>query len=151
MDDRETTSPFSSLYKSSKVTFLFTSSQTTLLVSSGYRLLSWRRSHKFRKCYLAKCVSQQSLNGDLTFPSKKYLLLKDVQLLGIVPLIPNWVLLALYGYLGFRFFSGFEQTTYNKNSRLVLSILWPVMFIVNDRFRQNFKKALKQGDDEEDG
>ncbi|GJQ11683.1 hypothetical protein GpartN1_g3474.t1 [Galdieria partita] len=141
--DSLNTAKLSSFYKTPQLAFFSASSQAALLVSSGYRLRALRcsRSQSFSKCYL--CMSKQSLGSDLTVRQK------DVQLLGIVPLIPNWILIALYGYLGFRFFSGFEQTTYNKNSRLLLSILWPVMFIANDRFRQNFKKALKQSDNED--
>jgi len=63
---------------------------------------------------MTKYVSKESTHKKLTVAAKDSWFSKDLQLLGIVPFIPNWILLALYGYLGFRFFSGFDQTTYNK-------------------------------------
>jgi hypothetical protein len=138
------------LYNCTRPGFLSSRSGTALLVSSNKpsRRLLHSRPRVVSKCCMTKYVSKESTHKKLTVAAKDSWFSKDLQLLGIVPFIPNWILLALYGYLGFRFFSGFDQTTYNKNSRLLLSILWPIMFIANDRFRQNFKKALKQGDEE---
>eukprot|EP00871_Galdieria_phlegrea_P002423 jgi/Galph1/3181/GphlegSOOS_G1846.1 len=80
--------------------------------------------------------------------NEKDVALEEVRLLGLVPFVPNWLVLGFYGYLGFRFFAGFDSTTYNKNSRVILTLLWPIMFLANERFRDNFKKALRQGSDD---
>lgn len=48
---------------------------------------------------------------------------------------------ALYGGVAVKFWLGFHQTQY-QNSRLSLSLLWPI-YIFNRSYRSNFVKALK--------
>ncbi len=43
-----------------------------------------------------------------------------------------------------KFWKGFRNTNFSPDTnRLVLSLLWPVLFVANKSYRQNFKKALK--------
>ncbi|MDS3862070.1 hypothetical protein RIF25_14805 [Thermosynechococcaceae cyanobacterium BACA0444] len=51
------------------------------------------------------------------------------------------VLVMLYLAGGWKFWNGFERTSYAQ-SRFILTILWPVM-ITNKTYRQNFARALK--------
>jgi hypothetical protein len=55
------------------------------------------------------------------------------------------ILLGLYIGGGIKFWNGFDRTNFNQNisTRLLLSILWPVLFVGNKSFRGNFQKALK--------
>ncbi|MBD2301291.1 hypothetical protein H6G80_27240 [Nostoc sp. FACHB-87] len=57
------------------------------------------------------------------------------------------VLLLLVGYvgLGWKFWNGFTRTNFQPSllNRIALSLLWPVLFIANQSYRRNFRKALK--------
>jgi hypothetical protein len=57
----------------------------------------------------------------------------------------NLLILALaiaYGTGAWRFWSGFRKTNFSDN-KVSLTLLWPVYFIANNSYRQNFNKALK--------
>ncbi|MEB3341359.1 hypothetical protein [Okeania sp.] len=55
------------------------------------------------------------------------------------------LLLVVYGGGIWKFWNGFAQTNFAQTfqNRIVLSILWPVLFIGNKSYRKNFTKALK--------
>ncbi|MDZ8184372.1 MAG: hypothetical protein RMX96_05840 [Nostoc sp. ChiSLP02] len=60
----------------------------------------------------------------------------------------NFILFALgVVYVGgvWKFWTGFERTNFNPNltNRIGLSLLWPALFITNQSYRRNFRKALK--------
>jgi hypothetical protein len=59
-----------------------------------------------------------------------------------MPTLIGIVLLAAYGYGGWRFWSGFHRTNFSQG-RLSLTLLWPVFVVANKSYRQNFSKALK--------
>lgn len=46
-----------------------------------------------------------------------------------------------------KFISGYTRTNFNRQipTKLMLSLLWPVLLVVNTSYRQNFTKALKGG------
>jgi hypothetical protein len=50
-------------------------------------------------------------------------------------------------YIGgiWKFWNGFERTNFNQTlpNRIGLSLLWPALFITNQSYRRNFRKALK--------
>ncbi|MBE9035990.1 hypothetical protein [aff. Roholtiella sp. LEGE 12411] len=50
-------------------------------------------------------------------------------------------------YVGgvWKFWNGFERTNFNPSlpNRIGLALLWPALFITNQSYRRNFKKALK--------
>ncbi|MFM6138507.1 MAG: hypothetical protein ACKO3K_04635 [Cuspidothrix sp.] len=50
-------------------------------------------------------------------------------------------------YIGgmWKFWNGFRRTDFNQAlpNRIILSLLWPALFIVNSSYRRNFQKALK--------
>ncbi|MBW4510137.1 MAG: hypothetical protein KME64_27010 [Scytonematopsis contorta HA4267-MV1] len=50
-----------------------------------------------------------------------------------------------YVYGAWKFWKGFERTTYSRSLpyRLGLSILWPALLITSKSYRRNFTKALK--------
>lgn len=54
-------------------------------------------------------------------------------------------LIVVYAGGFWRFWSRFEKTNFSRRllDRLILSLLWPVLFIVNKSYRINFRKALK--------
>ena len=54
------------------------------------------------------------------------------------------LLVGVYGWVAFRFMSGFHRTNFSQN-RLPLALLWPVLLLANPSYRQNFRKALKKG------
>ncbi|MGL5132685.1 MAG: hypothetical protein ACRC78_09165 [Planktothrix sp.] len=60
------------------------------------------------------------------------------------PLI-TLVLVALYVGGIWKFWTGFENTNFNRSfqNRMIFSLLWPVLFVFNSSYRKNFKKALK--------
>ncbi len=53
----------------------------------------------------------------------------------------------IVGYIGgiWKFWNGFERTNFNQTlpNRIGLSLLWPALFITNQSYRRNFRKALK--------
>jgi hypothetical protein len=51
------------------------------------------------------------------------------------------LLLVVYGAGAWKFWSGFGRTNFSQ-SRLILTLLWPVM-LFSASYRSNFKKALK--------
>jgi len=51
-------------------------------------------------------------------------------------------LAAAYGTGAWRFWNGFRKTNFSQN-KVNLTLLWPVFFIANNSYRENFKKALK--------
>ncbi|ALF54090.1 membrane protein [Nostoc piscinale CENA21] len=57
----------------------------------------------------------------------------------------GFILLVGYVGLGWKFWNGFTRTNFTPSlpNRIALSLLWPVLFIVNPSYRRNFRKALK--------
>lgn len=55
------------------------------------------------------------------------------------------LVVGAYGFIGWKFWSGFENTNFARSfpNRLILSLAWPVLLIANKSYRQNFQKALK--------
>jgi hypothetical protein len=55
------------------------------------------------------------------------------------------VLLGIYGYGVWKFWTGFERTNFNRSlpNRITLSLLWPALIVANKSYRRNFTKALK--------
>lgn len=53
--------------------------------------------------------------------------------------------IIVYGGGGWKFWNGFHRTSFSRSlpNRLALSLLWPVLLIVNKSYRRNFNKALK--------
>lgn len=53
-------------------------------------------------------------------------------------------LVALFIYAGgaFKFWTGFRRTNFD-NGKVYLSLLWPVFFITNKSYRENFNRTLK--------
>jgi cell shape-determining protein MreD len=54
-------------------------------------------------------------------------------------------LMVHIGY-GCKFWNGFGWTTYDKtlSNQIRLTLLWPVLFFVDKRYRRNFKRAMKR-------
>ena len=56
-------------------------------------------------------------------------------------------LILIVVYLGgiWKFWKGFKRTNFNQSlpNRLVLTLLWPALVIVNKSYRKNFQKTLK--------
>eukprot|EP00192_Tetraselmis_astigmatica_P015446 CAMPEP_0117682304 /NCGR_PEP_ID=MMETSP0804-20121206/19571_1 /TAXON_ID=1074897 /ORGANISM="Tetraselmis astigmatica, Strain CCMP880" /LENGTH=163 /DNA_ID=CAMNT_0005492373 /DNA_START=93 /DNA_END=584 /DNA_ORIENTATION=+ len=50
----------------------------------------------------------------------------------------------LYFAAAVKFWAGYSRTVYSQamTTKLALTALWPVLFVVNETFRQNFKKAM---------
>ncbi|CAM6046514.1 unnamed protein product [Sphagnum compactum] len=55
------------------------------------------------------------------------------------------LLFVLYAAGAVRFWSGFTRTTYNSSAstKLGMTALWPVLFLVSKTYRSNFKKAIQ--------
>eukprot|EP00252_Welwitschia_mirabilis_P013467 TRINITY_DN2961_c0_g1_i1.p1 TRINITY_DN2961_c0_g1~~TRINITY_DN2961_c0_g1_i1.p1 ORF type:complete len:139 (+),score=7.02 TRINITY_DN2961_c0_g1_i1:170-586(+) len=53
-------------------------------------------------------------------------------------------LLAVYLLGAFQFISGFSKTTFSDTlaNRTGLAAIWPVLFLLSSKFRENFKKAV---------
>ncbi|ACK67972.1 conserved hypothetical protein [Rippkaea orientalis PCC 8801] len=62
----------------------------------------------------------------------------------MVKLIP-FIILVIYLAGVWKFVQGYNLTNFSRQlpTKLILSLLWPVLFIVNGSYRQNFQKALK--------
>ncbi|GAB0496946.1 hypothetical protein MMPV_008267 [Pyropia vietnamensis] len=62
--------------------------------------------------------------------------------MGILPLLAfgGWAFAAV------RFASGFEATTYDEKMKVPLAAAWPVLLILNAKYRKNFTKAIKGRD-----
>ncbi|OUC13161.1 MAG: hypothetical protein B0A82_18625 [Alkalinema sp. CACIAM 70d] len=58
--------------------------------------------------------------------------------MGILELL----VLAVYTGGAWKFWSGFQRTNFHDN-KVPLTLLWPLLLIVNKSYRQNFNKALK--------
>jgi len=56
-----------------------------------------------------------------------------------------FILFAGYIFGIWKFWQGFHRTNFNRElpNRLKLALLWPVLFAINDGYRNNFQKALK--------
>lgn len=67
--------------------------------------------------------------------------------MGIIPLLPDWIVMAAWVYGGFRFYNGFDATNYQRNYRIPLAVAWPLFALLNGKYRSNFMKALKGSDD----
>ena len=57
----------------------------------------------------------------------------------------TWILLIAYAGGVWKFWTGFERTNFTRSlpTRISLSLLWPVLLVVNKSYRKNFTKALK--------
>ncbi len=53
-----------------------------------------------------------------------------------------FALAGAYGWGAWKFLSGFQHTNYAQG-RFSLALLWPVLFVVNPSYRQNFQRALR--------
>ncbi|MEM6500539.1 MAG: hypothetical protein AAF685_01735 [Cyanobacteria bacterium P01_C01_bin.89] len=59
--------------------------------------------------------------------------------------MPKFILfLLLVGYFvgAWKFWTGFKRTNFQQN-RIGLTLMWPVLFLINKPFRTNFQRALK--------
>ncbi|WP_392530620.1 hypothetical protein [Nostoc sp. C117] len=56
-----------------------------------------------------------------------------------------FVLVVIYAGGVWKFWNGFGLTNFNPTltNRIGLSLLWPALFITNQSYRRNFRKALK--------
>ena len=56
-------------------------------------------------------------------------------------------LVGAYGFGVWKFSRNFNQTNYQRKllTKISLALLWPVCYLVNGAYRQNFNKALKGG------
>lgn len=59
--------------------------------------------------------------------------------------IITFILGGIYFVGLWRFWIGYRRTNFSPSlpNRLLLSLLWPVLLIVNGNYRKNFQKALK--------
>jgi hypothetical protein len=71
--------------------------------------------------------------GDITSP--RFRSFSEMDIVGF---------LLLIGYVGgiYKFWTGFRRTNFTEN-KLVLALLWPVLYVMNPSYRRNFTKALK--------
>lgn len=67
--------------------------------------------------------------------------------MGLLPLVPDWITFGAWFYGAYRFYVGFDSTSYQPSYRLPLAAAWPLFAIFNPSYRKNFMKALKKGDD----
>lgn len=51
-----------------------------------------------------------------------------------------------WAYAAVRFASGFDATTYDDKMKVPLAAAWPVLLILNAKYRKNFSKAIKGRD-----
>ncbi len=67
--------------------------------------------------------------------------IKKVNMSNIIAVI----VLGFYLVGIWKFISGYNRTNFNRQlpTKLMLSLLWPVLLVVNTSYRQNFTKALK--------
>lgn len=63
--------------------------------------------------------------------------------MGLIPLVPNWLLLGSYVFGAYRFFRGFRATDYQRMYRIPLSLLFPIFLIASATFRSNFSRAIR--------
>ncbi|MCY7408087.1 MAG: hypothetical protein LH631_12125 [Alkalinema sp. CAN_BIN05] len=56
----------------------------------------------------------------------------------VVPIAIAWVYLSF----GSKFWSGFQRTNFTSG-RILLTLFWPVYFLLNPSYRRNFQKALR--------
>ncbi|MDF5709590.1 MAG: hypothetical protein PUP90_18490 [Nostoc sp. S4] len=56
-----------------------------------------------------------------------------------------FVLAVVYVGGAWKFWNGFARTNFNPSltNRIGLALLWPALFITNQSYRRNFRKALK--------
>ncbi|KAH7295656.1 hypothetical protein KP509_27G059500 [Ceratopteris richardii] len=61
-------------------------------------------------------------------------------------LLSPLVLLAVYAYGGYRFMSGFSKTPYadTLTTKVDLTALWPVLFVISQKCHSNFKRVVQQ-------
>lgn len=53
-----------------------------------------------------------------------------------------FLLFTAYLVGAWKFWTGFRRTNFQQN-RLGLTVMWPVLFMINPSFRNNFQRALK--------
>ncbi|OBQ08878.1 MAG: hypothetical protein AN482_12520 [Anabaena sp. LE011-02] len=55
------------------------------------------------------------------------------------------IYLMVYVGYAWKFWHGFRWTTYEKtvSNQIKLTLLWPVLLVVNRRFSRNFKRAKR--------
>lgn len=54
----------------------------------------------------------------------------------------GFLLITAYLVGAWKFWNGFRRTNFQGN-RIGLTVMWPVLFLVNKPFRSNFQRALK--------
>jgi hypothetical protein len=59
-----------------------------------------------------------------------------------MPLLIFTLLLVGYVFGVVKFLQGFRRTEFSGN-QIGLALLWPVLFVMNGKYRKNFFKALK--------
>jgi hypothetical protein len=52
------------------------------------------------------------------------------------------VLIGVYGWGAYKFWQGFGRTNFSQG-RVQLTLMWPLLLLVNKSYRQNFNRALK--------
>ncbi len=57
----------------------------------------------------------------------------------------TYIVAAAYGFGVWKFATNFNRTNYQRTlpTKIALSLLWPVCWVLNASYRQNFNKTLK--------
>lgn len=67
--------------------------------------------------------------------------------MGLIPFVPNWIALSAWAFGVYRFYLGFDKTSYQRSYRVPLALAWPLLFAINESYRKNFTKSIKGSDD----
>lgn len=73
---------------------------------------------------------------------------RSVVHMSLIPFIPNWLVLAAWGYGAYRFYQGFNRTSYQSSFRIPLALAWPLLFAINPSYRKNFTRSITGADDD---
>lgn len=67
--------------------------------------------------------------------------------MSLIPFIPNWVAIAGWFYGAYRFYLGFNRTSYQSTYRIPLALAWPLLCAINGSYRKNFVRSITGSDE----
>lgn len=68
--------------------------------------------------------------------------------MSLLPFLPNWLVMGGWLFGAYRFYLGFNRTSYQSSFRIPLALAWPLLFVFNGSYRKNFMRSIEAGNDD---
>lgn len=142
--------PSSSLSSSPAAAFILTAPKLALFPSSPSTRA--REALRAQSCSTRRTYSHShSRSPRVTLPTGAPALndgVRGTPTMSLLPFLPNWLVMGGWLFGAYRFYLGFNRTSYQPSFRIPLALAWPLLFVFNGSYRKNFMRSIEAGNDD---